>query len=230
MQAKDIMTTEVVTVRPDTGVREIARLLLNRHISAVPVVEENGKLVGIVSEGDLMRRPETGTERTPSWWLDMFASPEESAWEFVKTHGRRAKDVMTAKVITVEEDTSLGKIATILEHNRIKRVPVLRDGKIVGIVSRANLLQGVAAAKADQTIPGDEAIRTIILKRIRDETGVRDGLLNVTVAAGIVHLWGGVRSDPERQAVHVVADNVAGVRAIEDHMSVLPTAEDAWSE
>jgi CBS domain-containing protein len=230
MKAKDIMTTAVVSVRPDTDIREIARLLLDRRISGVPVVEEGGKLVGIVSEGDLMRRPETGSERTPSWWLDMFASPEDSAWEFVKSHGRRAKDVMTANVITVAEDAGLAKIATILEHNRIKRVPVVRDGEIVGIVSRANLLQGLAAARAEEAAAGDDAIRATILKRIRDETGVRDGWLNATVASGVVHLWGGVRSEAERQAVRVVADNVPGVRAIEDHMSTMPTAEDAWSE
>jgi CBS-domain-containing membrane protein len=230
VKAKDIMTTAVISVRPETDVREIARLLLDCRISAVPVVADGGKLIGIVSEGDLMRRPETGSERIPSWWLDMFASPEDSAWEYVKTHGRRARDVMSDKVMTVDEEASLDKIAAVLEHNRIKRVPVAREGRIVGIVSRANLLQGLATARIDQSAPSDEAIRTTILTRIRDEAGIRNSLLNVTVAGGTVHLWGGVRSEAERQAAHVVADNVSGVEAIEDHLTVMPTPEAAWSD
>ena len=229
MLAKHVMTADVVTVKPDTNVREIAKILLKRRISAVPVVDEADKLVGIVSEGDLMRRAEIGTEERESWWLALLADPEDEALEYVRTHGSRASDVMTRRVITVGEDATLRDVAAVLEHNRIKRVPVVRDGKLVGIVSRANLLQGLLTAKGDRTAPGDDSIRTTILKRLREDAGVRDGLLNVTVADGIVHLWGGIRSQAEREAVRVVADNVRGVKGIEDHLTVLPK-QAVWSE
>jgi CBS domain-containing protein len=175
-----------------------------------------------------MRRPEVKTLERQSWWLALLADPEDQALDYVRTHGSRARDVMTRNVITVGEDAALGEVATVLEHNRIKRVPVVRNGRVVGIVSRANLLQGLVTARPDQTAPGDEAIRSEILRRLRDEAGVRDGLLNVTVADGVVHLWGGIRSQAERQAVHVVADNVRGVKGIEDHLTVLPP-QSAWS-
>jgi CBS domain-containing protein len=229
MQVRHVMTTDVVTVKPDTRIREIAKTLLKRRISAVPVVDDEEKLVGIVSEGDLMRRTEIGTDERESWWLALLADPEDEALEYVRTHGSRARDVMTRSVITVGEDATLREVAAVLEHNRIKRVPVVRDGKLVGIVSRANLLQGILTAKGDHTAPGDDAIRATILKRLREDAGVRGGLLNVTVSDGIVHLWGGIRSQAEREAVHVVADNVRGVKGIEDHLTVLPR-QAAWSE
>ena len=140
MQARDIMTASVVTVRPATEVSEIAKLLLARNISAMPVVVDQDKVVGIVSEGDLMRRSENETERQRSWWIRAFAEPEARARDYIKTHGMCAKDIMSKKVISVSEDTSLADIAETLEKHHIKRVTVMRDGKLVGIVSRANLL------------------------------------------------------------------------------------------
>ncbi len=145
MQAKDVMTSPVVTVGPDASVTDVARLLLERHISAAPVVDGSGTLLGVVSEGDLMRRPEAGTERRPSWWLTLISEPQDEAREYLKSHGLHARDVMTRHVLTVEEDASLQDIATLLEKHRIKRVPVMRAGKVVGIVSRANLLQALVA-------------------------------------------------------------------------------------
>src|SRR3972149_2283575 len=145
MHAKDVMTTQVVTVSLDAPVAEIAKQLVQRRISAVPVVDADGRPVGIVSEGDLMRRPETGGERHPSWWLALVAEAETQDREYVKSHGGRARDVMTRDLVTVTEEASLEEIATLLEKHRIKRVPVVREGKLVGIVSRANLLQGIVA-------------------------------------------------------------------------------------
>ena len=141
MQAKDVMTTKVVTVQPDARVEHIAALLLERSISGVPVVDADGRLLGIVTEGDLMRRPEIGTERHRGWWLRLFGDERERAAEYARAHGSRAADVMTRNVVTVSEETSVGEIARLLEEHRIKRVPVVRDDKVVGIVSRANLLQ-----------------------------------------------------------------------------------------
>ena len=161
MRAKDVMTSPAVTVRPDATVEEVAKLLLRRAISAVPVTGEDGGLSGIVSEGDLMRRVESGTERVPSWWLRAFGDDDAAARDYAKSRGRRAADVMTREVVTVGEDATLPEIAALLERHRIKRVPVVRDARVVGIVSRANLLQGLASqpAHAPAPPPGDDALR-----------------------------------------------------------------------
>src|SRR5690606_8514615 len=140
MQASDVMSTPVISVTEDTSVAEVARLLLRHGISAMPVLGANGRLLGIVSEGDLVRRVESGTEREASWWLRLFGDSEERVRDYAKTHGRRVTDVMTREVTTVNEDASLPEIAALLERRRIKRVPVMRGGEVVGIVSRANLL------------------------------------------------------------------------------------------
>lgn len=222
MKAKDLMTTNVVAVRTDTRVTEIASLLLERRISAVPVLDAEGKLAGIVSEGDLMHRAEAAGRKHRSWWIAMLTTPEEYAFDYVKTRGTKAEDVMTRHVVTVDPNTELSRIAELLEEKRIKRVPVVENGMVVGIVSRADLLRGVATAKADATKPGDEEIRKAILERLRGESGVRDAFLSVTVSNGIVHLWGATRSEIERRAAKVAAETVNGVVAIEDHLSVLP--------
>ena len=226
MQAKDIMTAAVVTVRPDATVREIAGLLLERRISAVPVVDPDGRLLGIVSEGDLVRRPESGTGRPRSWWLSLLASPEEQAFAYVKSHGGHARDVMTREVVSVGEDASLAEIAGLLEKHRIKRVPVLRDGKLTGIVSRADLLHGLIArpaapAVAGPVVTGDRAIRTVIEAAI-SEAGVRPAFLSVVVSGGIVYLWGAVDSDVEKRAVRVAAETAPGVKEVRDEIGVLP--------
>jgi CBS domain-containing protein len=225
MQAKDIMTTNVVTVTSESGVDEIAALLLKRNISAVPVVDAEGRILGIVSEGDLMHRPESETERPRSWWLVLMADSQESAAAYTKSHGRRADEIMTRNVITVSEDTPVGEIAQILEERRIKRVPVVRDGKLVGIVSRANLLHGLVARKdrvAEAPSADDRTIREQILAHIDDQGWVSHGGLNVIVSDGVVELWGWVESDQERKALIVAAENVAGVRAVEDHLGSAP--------
>lgn len=221
MQAKDVMTTPVVTVNPDTPVADIARRLVERRISAVPVVEANGHVIGIVSEGDLMRRPETGGERHPSWWLALLAEPEAQARAYVKTHGRYARDVMTHDPVTVGEDAPVEEIATLLEKHRIKRVPVVREGKLVGIVSRANLLQGmVAGQRAPRPSSDDRALRQRVIQAI-GASGVRSEFINPVVAEGVVHLWGAAYSEVERQAIELAASNVAGAARVESQVGVL---------
>lgn len=185
------MTTQVVTVRPDTRVEQIARLLLERRISGVPVVDAAGRLVGIVTEGDLMRRPEIGTERHRGWWLRLFGDERERAAEYARAHGSRAEQVMTRNVITVTEETPLGEIARLLEEHRIKRVPVVRDGKLVGIVSRANLLQSLAAGPAPtppQRWMDDRSIQDEVARVLDREGLTTHGPLNVTVTNGVVEL------------------------------------------
>jgi CBS domain-containing protein len=223
MRARDVMTTNVVSVAPDTPIEEIARKLLERRISAVPVTAADGQVLGMVSEGDLMRRPESGTDRPTGWWLGLLLSPEEQAAEYVKTHGRRAKDVMSQPAITVDDTATLEEVADVLERRLIKRVPVLRGGKLVGIVSRANLLHGLVTAKSHKPITSDdETIRSSILESIREEAGVRDEFINITVADGTVHIWGAVQSEAERKAVRLIAEKTIGVRTIDDHLGVFP--------
>src|SRR6516165_9722238 len=137
MQAIDIMTTEVIAVDEDATVPAVAKLLAERGISAVPVVDKNNRVIGMVSEGDLLHRAETGTERRRSWWLEMMASTNQLAGDYIKSHSGKVKDVMSRSVLSVTETTPVADIALLLETNRIKRVPVVRDGKLVGIVSRA---------------------------------------------------------------------------------------------
>jgi CBS domain-containing protein len=226
MQAKDVMTTGVVTVTPETQIQEIAKLLLERKISGVPVVDPEERVLGVVSEGDLMQRLGSESGRHRSWWLGFVASSQERAEEYVKRHGSRAADVMTRDVVTVAEETPIGEIARILEERRIKRVPVVRDGKLVGIISRANLLHGLAARK--EAAPGapsadDRSIREAVMADLAKEGWVTHGSLNVIVTDGVVELWGWVESDEERRAFKITAENVPGVRSVEDHLgSVAP--------
>lgn len=223
MEAKDVMTTPVVTVAPKTSVEEVAKLMLERRISAIPVVDARGHVQGIVSEGDLMRHAETGIERHRSWWLATFAGGGELAIDYVKAHGRTAADVMTTTVVTVGERTPLEKIATLLERHRIKRVPVVRNGKLVGIVSRANLLHGLVARKTAGGPPAatDRAIRTRVRKEL-ERTGMDKLYVNVVVARGVVEFWGFVDTDAEKRALGIAAKNVQGVKRVVDNVTVIP--------
>jgi CBS domain-containing protein len=223
MQARDLMTTEVVTVRPDTPVPDIAKALIERNVSAVPVVDADGKLLGIVSEGDLLIREEIGSDRPRSWWLALLSTSEEEARDYVRTHGRRAEHVMTRDVVTIEDSAPLAAIARLLETKRVKRVPVVKDGKLVGIVSRADVLRAFAASAAGAPIAvpqDDRDIRERIHKTLADMgSGAH---VNIIVSDGVAHLWGLVDTAEEAQAVRVVAENTPGVKAVEDHLARRP--------
>lgn len=227
MLARNIMTRDVCVVAPDTPVPQIAKLLVQRQISAVPVVAADHRIVGIVSEGDLMRRPEIGTARQRSWWLEMVSSRAELAAEFVKMNGRSARDVMTADVVTVSEEATVGEIAALLEEKRIKRVPVVRDGRITGIVSRSNLLQGLAASAGRipiRTVGTDQEIRESIEARLLDQPWSRPMTVNVVVTDSVAHLWGVIESKEERAALRTLVEGTPGVTNVEDHLSVIKIA------
>ncbi len=231
MRARDVMTTHVITVGPDATIQEVAQLLLKHRFSAVPVVDRQGELVGIVSEGDLLRRAEVGTDRRRAWWLRLLTGAETLAADYVKSHSRKASDVMTKRVITATSDTPLSKIATLLERNSIKRVPVVDEGKLVGIVTRANLVQAFATMHkeaAPEVAPNDSAIREKLLAQLRTEPWAQSWQLNVTVKDGVVDLWGVVSSDAERKAVRVAAENTPAVRAVNDHLVQQPTQSWAY--
>jgi CBS domain-containing protein len=223
MQVSDIMTVDVVSVAPDTPVDDIAKLMLEKRISGVPVVDAEQRVIGIVSEGDLMRRGETDTVRQRSWWLRLFSSNAELANEYAKAHGSRAEHVMSRSLVTVPETASLREVADLLQRHAMKRMPVLRDGKLVGIVSRANLLQALASAgDLASGKRADEAIRALLLADLRKEKWAQASPGNVIVIDGTVHLWGNIGSEEERRAFRIAAENVPGVRGVEDHMTPMP--------
>lgn len=222
MLVRDVMMAPVTTVKPSATVQEVARLFLDKKISAAPVLDDAGKLVGIVSEADLLHRVEAGTERRRSWVLRAFTEDDTLAAEYVKAHGRKVSDVMTRSVIATAPDTPLHEVATLMEKNAIKRLPVLENGQLVGIVSRSNLLQAVASArKLVELTPSDKAIRERILASLKRESWAHTGRLNVTVSDGIVDLWGVADSKTERKAIKVAAETTPGVRAVNDNLVTL---------
>jgi CBS domain-containing protein len=223
MKARDVMVSPVITVKPSSSVKEVATTLLERRISAVPVVDDQGKLVGIISEGDLMHRSEAGTERQRSWWLLGWTGDETLAAEYVKAHARKVADVMTRNVITATPETPLHEIAALLERNSIKRVPIVKDGQLVGVVSRANLIQAVASTSKELEIPlSDTTIRDKLLAHLTSQEWAHTSLLNVTVSGGVVNLWGITNSDAERMAIRVAAESAPGVCDVNDNLVTQP--------
>ena len=229
MQAADLMTTNVVTIDEEATAQEAAALMLRHRISALPVMDRSGKLVGIVSEGDLMRRAELGTERERSWWLELLTTNRDLASEYVKAHGRKVKELMTRNLITAAPGTPINEIALLLEKHAIKRVPILDHGRLVGIVARANLLQALAGANVSTLAArhGKNAeIREEILARLSGASW-RPWLLNVTVHEGVVDLWGIANSAEEKTAAGVAAENAPGAVSVNNHIIVRPHS---WAE
>ena len=219
MKARDVMVSPVITVKQSCTVREVAKTFIEHRISGVPVVDDQGKLVGIVSESDLMHRSEAGTERRRSWWLHALTADETLADDYVKAHACRVADVMTRDVITAAPDTTLSEIAALLEKNAVKRVPIVDKGQLVGIISRANLVQAVASSRTGMDAsPSDTAIRDKLLAHLTTQPWAHTSLLNITVADGIVDLWGLTSSDAERKAIRVAAECAPGVHAVNDHL------------
>ena len=220
MNASDVMTRNVLSVRPDATIAEAIRLMLDNRISGLPVLDQTGRLVGILTEGDLLRRGETGTERHRPRWLEILMGPGRLAEEYVRTHGRRIAEVMTRDPVGVRPDTPLAEIVALMERHRIKRVPVLDGDVPVGILSRADLLRGLAGALAEAPAAAgsDEEIRERILAELARAAWVpRDGIA-ITVENGVVDLNGVILDEKERVALRVAAENVPGVSAVEDHL------------
>lgn len=224
MKAADIMTRQVITIDPDSTVAEAAQRMLTNRISGLPVCDGSGQLLGVISEGDLLRRAETGTVRRASWWLAMLAGAASTqAADYSKSHGRAVRDVMSTNVVTVNEEASLDEVVRLMESNRIKRVPVLRAGKLVGIISRANLLHVLATIAPDvaPAAADDRALRDRILETLRAEPWAPEISDNIVVRNGVVHLWGSVRTEAQRDALRVAAENTPGVKAVENHLTVV---------
>lgn len=221
MLARDIMTTGVITGTSSMSIHDVAKLMSEKGVSAVPIVDQDDHVIGMVSEGDLLHRHEIGTERRRSWWLDMVASTNQDAGDYIKSHSTNVADVMVRDVISVIEATPVADIALLLENRRIKRVPVLRDGKLVGIVSRANLVHALATT-IDVLPSGAEAedgrIRDKLLEELRRQRWAEVSPTNILVKDGVVHFWCSYISEREKRALMVAAESVPGVRRVEDHM------------
>jgi CBS domain-containing protein len=229
MRAHQIMTRPVITVTPETTVAEAANTMLQRHISGLPVIDPAGKLVGIISEGDFIRRSEIGTQRKRGRFLKFILGPGQAASDFVQEHGRKVAEIMTTTPLTITEDTELEKIVDLMEKNNVKRLPVIRGDQIVGIVSRANLLQAVASLA--RQIPDPTADDDHIRNRVIDALAKNDWCpfgLSVIVRDGIVHLSGVITEERSRQAAIVAAENVAGVNKVHDHLCWVDTMSGAY--
>jgi CBS domain-containing protein len=224
MRAHQIMTRSVVTVVPDTSIVDAANLMLQRHVSGLPVVDATGRLVGIVSEGDFIRRSEIGTQRKRGRWLKFILGPGKAASDFVHEHGRRVAEVMTKDPLTITEDTALAEIVDLMEKNNVKRLPVVRADRIVGIVSRANLLQAVAslARQVPDPTADDDHIRNRVMDALEKNEWCPFGL-SVIVRDGIVHLSGVITEERARQAAVVAAENIEGVKKVHDHLCWVDT-------
>ncbi len=224
MRAHQIMTRPVITVTPETPIVEAANTMLRRHVSGLPVIDAAGKLVGIISEGDFIRRSEIGTQRKRGRFLKFILGPGKSATDFVHEHGRKVSEIMTLEPLTITEETPLEDIVELMEKNNIKRLPVIRGDRVVGIVSRSNLLQAVASLARE--IPDPTADDNHIRDRIIDTMQKSDWCplgLNVVVRDGIVHLSGLITEERSRQAAIVAAENVAGVKKVHDHLCWVET-------
>lgn len=224
MKARDVMVTNVIALSPGLPVRAAANTLVKNRISGAPVVDKNARLIGVLSEGDLIRRTETETDRRRSGWLEMFASSETLAAEFVKAHARIVSEVMTHSVVTAKPDTPLREIANLMERHRIKRVPIVDNDRVVGIVTRANLLQALASSANngddDRLRPeNDQQLRDQILTRLWSQKWAHPAQINIIVQDATVDLWGFVESEAEHKAVRILAEETPGVRGINDFLS-----------
>lgn len=228
MKARDIMTTAVISVRATTPVREVASLMIEKHISGVPVLGADGKVQGIVSQSDLLHRHELGTEIKRKWWLRAFSDPDRLATEFTKSHGLRAGDVMTRHVVSVQEDADLADVAAILDRNKIKRVTVLRNGELVGLISRTDLVNALKDSPATAAgAPIENAVlHRVLADKMKAQPWLSTGYLNMIVSNGAVQLWGHVESQVQHRALRVLIDETAGVTQVDDHLVVgrLPIA------
>jgi CBS domain-containing protein len=226
MRAGQVMTSDVLSIPSEATVFDAAELLVGTGVSAMPVVDSTGRMVGIVSEADLLRRPEIGTEPRKSWLQRVFADDAAAVAEYVTLHSRRVRDVMSKPVITVQEDDALRHVADVMEKRQVKRVPVMRGDLVIGIVSRANLLQALLSRDPTATglHPSDEQIRREVEAVVRKQPWTSPWPTNILVNAGVVHLWGFVPSAAALDAYRVAAENVTGVKKVKNHLRRMPAS------
>jgi CBS domain-containing protein len=225
MKVRDVMSPRVISIAPDANVLEAIGLMLQKHISGLPVVDKSGTLVGVITEGDFLRRTETGTERKRPRWLEFLLGPRRMADEYVQAHARRVEEVMTREPVTITEDASLDDVVGIMERRRIKRLPVVRGTQVVGIVSRANLLHALASLSGAAASPAkpDVAIREQLLAEFDKQTWAPVALIDVVVKDGVVELWGTITEEAQGEALKVCAENTPGVKSVVSHLTWIET-------
>ena len=220
MKASDIMSSRVVSVVPEATVVDAIKLMLDNRISGLPVIDKAGALVGIITEGDFLRRAETGTERKRPRWLEILVGPNSLAGDYVRSHGRKVEEVMTREPITIEENVPLDEVVRIMERRRVKRLPVMRGDRVVGIVSRANLLHALASVGE---LPAGEASDVQIRQRVIDELNKQPwapvALIDIVVKNGVVELWGTITEAKQGEALKVCAENIPGVKSVVSHLT-----------
>lgn len=229
MKAHEIMTRDVITVGPSAAVGEIAALLTRHRFSGVPVVTKDRKVVGIVSQSDLLFRAGSGNERKRKWWLTLFTDPDSIAREYIKAHGQKAHDVMSRFVVTVAEEAELGDVASILSAHGVKRVPVLHDGKLAGIITRTDIVRALVKLEASKPAPRPDnaALQKAVLDKMRAQAWLDSAYISVEAANGVVQLTGFIGSDDQRRALRVLAEEVCGAGNVKDEMTVgLPTVSE----
>jgi CBS domain-containing protein len=221
MKAGDIMSPRVISVVPDASIQNAIQLMLDKRISGLPVIDASGTLVGVVTEGDFLRRAETGTERKRSRWLEILLGPQRLADEYVREHGRKVEDVMTRDPVTVDESAPLDEVVRVMERRRIKRLPVVRGTQVVGIVSRANLLHALASLGRGAPAPAqsDSAIREQLLAAFHKEVWAPVALIDVVVKNGVVELWGTILDRAQGEGLKVLAENTPGVTKVVSHLT-----------
>ena len=232
MRVRDVMTSDVVSVDSEASIDDAVQLMLQRRISGLPVIDRTGNLVGVVTEGDFLRRAETGTQHQRSRWIEFFTSPGRLASEYVQTSGRKVHQVMTTDVQTATEDTALEEIVRIMERRRIKRVPILRGQKLVGIVSRANLLRALAnvAREVPPSLPEDAVIRDRLLAELKKQSWTPVETIDAIVRNGVVTLSGLLTDERQREALLVVAQNIPGVVNVKDNLVWVDPVSGAFLE
>jgi CBS domain-containing protein len=220
MIVADVMTRNCISIAPEATVEEAVHLMLSRRISGLFVVDKTGELAGVVTEGDLLRREELGTQRHRPWWLRLLASPARQAADFTRANARHVRDIMTENVLSIPQDAPLEDVVETMEKNRIKRLPVTADGKVVGVVSRSDLLRALIGRvrNVEPLATDDRSIRTSIMDALEAQPWAPMTTLNVTVAGGIVDVWGTITNEQERRGIRVIAENTQGVTAVNDHM------------
>jgi CBS domain-containing protein len=222
MKAQDIMTRDLTTVSPNTSVRDIAAVMVEKHISGVPVLTDNGQIIGMVSQSDLLHRAELGTERKHKWWFRTLVDSNALAQEYAKAHGRKAHDIMSRYVVSVRDDAELRDVADILDNYRIKRVPVVQEGRLVGIITRGDLVRALSQVQISKAVKkiDNAALHKTLHDRIRTQSWINESYISLTVNDGVVELWGFVDTIDQHSALRALVEETDGVSRVEDKLSV----------
>jgi len=222
MRVKDVMTKKVIGVRPEADVATAIDLMVSSHVSGLPVVEDGGALVGLLSEADLIRRIEIGTQGKPATWLSCLVHPGRLAEDYARTHGRKVAEIMTHDVVTIGPDALLEEAASLMEEKGVRRLPVVSEGKLVGILARADFVRALAGfvrQSYDEPLTSDVEIKRRIEAELEEESWAPAGMVEVKVTNGVVELHGALTDEAQRSAVRILAENVDGVREVHDHLA-----------